>query len=165
VDDYFIFLCPKSNNINSEETQKLIDDLMHTCNKAKGMGIAAPQVFHSKQIFIMSSHPNERYPNAPVMEPVAVINPKITWQSEEQESGWEGCLSVPGLRGLVPRSTSIKVAYTNRYDEEIEATYNGFLARVFLHEYNHLTGTLFIDKVLSESDIITEQEFQKMMSH
>jgi len=158
-DDILRRVAEPVKNVGSEEIQVLIDNLMHTCDDAQGMGIAAPQAFHSKQIFIMSLHPNERYPNAPVMEPVAVINPKIMWQSEEQEKGWECCLSVPGIRGLVPRSTTIEVTHTNRYGEEVEATYNGFLARVFLHEYDHLIGTLFIDKVLSESDIITEQEY------
>jgi peptide deformylase len=151
------------DNISSEETQNLIDNLMYTCDKAQGMGIAAPQVFNSKQIFIMSSRPNKRYPSAPVMESVAIINPEITWQSEEQEKDWEGCLSVPGIRGLVPRSVSIKVTYTNRDGEEVTAEYHGFLARIFQHEFDHLNGTLFVDKVQSKADVVTEKEYQELM--
>lgn len=162
-DDILRNIAKPVQNISSEDIQNLIDRLMFTCEKAKGMGIAAPQIFQSKQIFIMSSHPNERYPDAPVMVPVAVINPKIIWQSHDFEKDWEGCLSVPDIRGLVLRSRTINVTYTNRYDEKIEAEYHGFLARLFQHEYDHLKGILFIDKVLSEADIITEKEYQNVM--
>jgi peptide deformylase len=153
------------DKISSKETQNLIDNLMHTCDDAGGMGIAAPQVFHSKQIFIMSSHPNKRYPNAPVMEPIAVVNPKIIWKSEKLEKDWEGCLSVPGLRGLVPRSESIKVTYTNRYNEYIETKFHGFLARIFQHEFDHLNGTLFVDIVQSAPDIVTDKQYEELMNN
>lgn len=159
-DDVLRRIADPVKNISSEEIQNLIDKLMSTCKKAKGMGIAAPQIFHSKQIFIMSSHPNTRYPNAPLMKPVAVINPEIIRQSEEKEKDWEGCLSVPDLRGLVPRSTTIEVTYSNRLGEHVSTRYHGFLSRLFQHEYDHLKGILFIDKVLSKADIILEKEYQ-----
>lgn len=159
-DDILRRIAEPVKNISSEEIQNLIDTLMYSCEKAKGMGIAAPQIFHSRQIFIMSSHPNTRYPDAPVMKPVAVINPEITRQSEEKEKDWEGCLSVPELRGLVPRSTTIEVTYSNRDGEDISTKYHGFLARLFQHEYDHLNGILFVDKVLSKADIISEKDYQ-----
>ena len=81
-------------DIHLNKIQYLIDDLIATCTDGNGMGIAAPQIYQSKRIFIMSSHPNERYPHAPTMEPVALINPEITWYSDEVEKDWEGCLSL-----------------------------------------------------------------------
>lgn len=159
-DDVLRRIADPVKNISSEEIQNLIDTLMFSCEKAKGMGIAAPQIFHSRQIFIMSSQPNIRYPNAPFMEPVAVINPEIIRQSEEKEKDWEGCLSVPDLRGLVPRSTTIEVSYSNRLGENVSTRYHGFLARLFQHEYDHLNGILFVDRVLSKADVISEKEYQ-----
>ena len=151
-------------DIASEATQNFIDDLMLTCHDAQGMGIAAPQVYCSKRIFIMSSQPNERYPYAPSMEPTAVINPTIVWHSEESEKDWEGCLTLPGVRGLVPRYLKIRVTYTTREGEQVEAEYEGFMARLFQHEFDHLNGKVFIDRVESTQDIVTEKEFQRIVS-
>src|SRR5664279_1622633 len=78
--------------------QALIDDMLVTVEDANGVGIAAPQVFEPHSLFIVSSHPNPRYPHASKMEPTAVINPEILWVSKEKDQGWEGCLSIPGLR-------------------------------------------------------------------
>ena len=150
-------------DIHAEEIQNLIDDLLLTCHDANGMGIAAPQTYHSKRIFIMSSQANDRYPYAPVMEPEVVINPEITWQSDAIEKDWEGCLTLPGLRGLVPRQTKIKVTYTNREKVKVELVYEGFLARIFQHELDHLNGKVFIDRVESTLDIVMEKEFQRML--
>jgi len=152
-------------DINSVEIQTLIDSLMHTCRESKGMGIAAPQVYQSKRIFIMSSHPNERYPYAPIMEPLAIINPKITWQSKEIEKDWEGCLSLPGVRALVPRHTTINVSYINREGVSVDTGYDGFLARLFQHELDHLNGKVFIDRVDSTLDIVMEKEFQRILAN
>lgn len=150
-------------NIDSEEIQNLIDDLMLTCSDAKGMGISAPQVYRSKRIFIMSSQPNERYPYAPKMEPTAVINPKIISHSKETQKGWEGCLTLPGVRGLVPRYTQINVSYTNREGKKVDVEYQGFMARLFQHEFDHLNGKVFIDRVESTLDIVMEEEFQRII--
>ncbi|MCZ6555911.1 MAG: peptide deformylase, partial [Candidatus Dadabacteria bacterium] len=95
-------------NLEDEEIQNFIDNLIATAIEANGVGIAAPQVYESKRIFIISSRPNERYPNAPEMEPTAIINPEILSFSKEKEKDWEGCLSIPGIRGLVPRHKSIR---------------------------------------------------------
>ncbi len=151
-------------DIHAEQIQNLIDDLLLTCHNANGMGIAAPQTYHAKRIFIMSSQPNARYPYAPVMEPEVVINPEITWQSDAIEKDWEGCLTLPGLRGLVPRRTKIKVRYTNREKVKVERVYEGFLARIFQHELDHLNGKVFIDRVESTLDIVMEKEFQRMLN-
>ena len=145
------------------QIQALIDDMFYTVAAEKGMGIAAPQVHVSRRIFIMCSHPNERYPQAPLMIPTAVINPQITWASPEIDKNWEGCLTLPGIRGLVPRHRSIEVAYTNRYGQKVETHLEDFPARVFQHELDHLEGRVFIDRVESTTEIMMEKEWQAMM--
>lgn len=148
-------------NINEQRIQKLIDDLMATVAQANGVGIAAPQVAQSCRLFIVASRPNPRYPNAPSMEPTAMINPKIIASSTEIVKGWEGCLSIPGIRGLVPRSQAIEVEYTNRNGKVQKQELTDFVARIFQHECDHLDGIVFLDKLESTLDIITEQEYQK----
>jgi peptide deformylase len=139
--------------------QALIDDMLVTVADANGVGIAAPQVFEPLSLFIVSSHPNPRYPQAPEMEPTAMINPEILWVSDEKEPGWEGCLSIPGLRGLVPRHRRIGVRYLARTGEQREEEYADFLARVFQHEFDHVQGMVFIDRVESSLDLVTEKEY------
>jgi peptide deformylase len=139
--------------------QALIEDMLVTVADANGVGIAAPQVFEALSLFIVSSHPNPRYPHAPAMEPTAIINPEIIWVSDEKESGWEGCLSIPGLRGLVPRHLKIGVRFQTRRGELREEQYEDFLARVFQHEFDHVQGMVFIDRVESTLDLVTEKEY------
>jgi peptide deformylase len=149
------------DNIQDEQIQKLIDDLIDTVGKANGVGIAAPQVAESYRLFIVASRPNPRYPNAPEMEPTAMINPRITAHSTEVVKGWEGCLSVPGIRGLVPRYQSIEVEYTDRYGNLQKQELTDFVARIFQHEYDHLDGIVFVDRLENTLDMITEQEYQQ----
>jgi peptide deformylase len=99
------------------------------------------------------------------MEPTAMINPELLWMSDEKEQGWEGCLSIPGLRGLVPRHIRIGIRYLNRDGAVREEEYGDFLARVFQHEFDHLQGKLFIDRVLSTMDLVTEKEYFRMLQH
>lgn len=140
--------------------QRQLDDLFGFVMEKGGMGIAAPQVGISQQFFIMSSHPNERYPYAPDVEPFAVINPTILEVSDGQSKDWEGCLSLPGIRGLVPRADEIAVRFYNRDGELRETRYKGFLARVFQHEFDHLQGTLFLDRVETTREVMMEQEWR-----
>ncbi len=100
-------------NVHNEHIQNLIDDLIATATASNGVGIAAPQTAQSYRLFIVASRPNPRYPTAPKMEPTAMINPKIIAHSSQVVKGWEGCLSIPGIRGLVPRYQTIEVEYTN----------------------------------------------------
>lgn len=150
-------------NVRDEQIQRLIDDLIFTAGKANGVGIAAPQVAESSRLFIVASRPTIRYPNAPVMEPTAMINPQIIAQSAEVVKDWEGCLSVPGLRGLVPRSQAIEVEYTSRDGKRCRRELTDFVARIFQHEFDHLDGIVFVDRVESMQDIITEEEYQKLI--
>ncbi|MHC5742264.1 MAG: peptide deformylase [Nostoc sp.] len=148
-------------NIQDEQIQKLIEDLIATVAKANGVGIAAPQVAQSYRLFIVASRPNARYPNAPEMEPTAMINPKIIAHSTEVVKDWEGCLSVPGIRGLVPRYKSIEVEYTDSQGNLQKQQLTDFIARIFQHEYDHLDGIVFVDRLENTLDMITEQEYQQ----
>ena len=150
-------------DINDPGVQSFIDDLIVTGLNANGVGIAAPQVSVPKRIFIISSRPNIRYPNAPVMEPTAIINPEIVSYSEETVKDWEGCLSIPGIRGLVPRHRSVRVRYLLRDGTMEEREFSDFIARIFQHEYDHLNGVLFLDRLESNKDIITEREYIKLL--
>jgi len=150
--------------INKPSIQSLIDDMLITISDTDGVGIAAPQLYESLQIFIMASRPNSRYPNAPSMEPTAIINPEILWFSEEQDKDWEGCLSIPGIRGFVPRYKSINVKYLTRDGSIKEQTFSDFLSRIFQHESDHLHGISFLDRLESTKDIITEKEFNKIIT-
>ncbi|MBD6618837.1 peptide deformylase [Komarekiella sp. 'clone 1'] len=149
------------DNIQDEHIQKLIEDLITTVAKANGVGIAAPQVAESYRLLIVASRPNPRYPNAPEMEPTAMINPKIIAHSTEVVKGWEGCLSVPGIRGLIPRYQAIEVEYTDRNGKLQKQELTDFVARIFQHEYDHLDGVVFVDRLESTLDMITEQEYQQ----
>jgi len=150
-------------DVNDDRVQQLCDRLLTIVKEANGVGIAAPQVGELVQILVVASRPNLRYPNAPTMEPIVLINPTILSQSDETEKGWEGCLSVPGIRGLVPRYTQIEVAYTGRDGKRIQQTFTDFVARIFQHEWDHLQGKVFLDRVEAIDDLMTEQEFQKQM--
>lgn len=153
----------KVPEITSASVQSIIDDMLATVSDMDGVGLAAPQIYESLQIFIMASRPNPRYPYAPAMEPTAIINPDILWYSEEKHKDWEGCLSIPGIRGLVPRHQNIHVKYTTREGITIEQKFSDFVARIFQHENDHLNGISFFDRLESPKDIMTETEFQKVV--
>ncbi|WP_372370481.1 peptide deformylase [Candidatus Uabimicrobium sp. HlEnr_7] len=148
-------------NIQDKKIQTLIDNMIYTCQLSKGMGIAAPQIGYSLSIFILMSHPNPRYPYAPIFPITTVINPTIIEYSPEKICDWEGCLSIPDKRGEVPRSKNIYVQYRDRYNEEVFADYSGFVARVFQHEYDHLHGKMFFER-MNENHLYTLDEFHKM---
>ncbi len=148
-------------NVQDERIQKLIDALIVTTTTANGVGIAAPQVSESYRLFIIASRPNPRYPNAPEMEPTAMINPQIIAHSSDIVKGWEGCLSIPGIRGLVPRYQAIEVEYTSRDGKLYRQELTDFVARIFQHEHDHLDGIVFLDRVESTQDLMTEQEYQQ----
>ncbi len=151
------------DNPKDKHIQTLIDDMMLTMKEANGVGIAAPQVSSRHKVFIMHSNSNPRYPDAPEMEPIAIINPEITSVSDEIEIDWEGCLSIPGLRGLVPRHKSIEVNYINRKGKEVKEVFEDFPARIFQHEYDHLNGVLFLDRIESVDYLFTEKEYIKLV--
>ena len=150
-------------DIEDPQIQELIDKMIATCRAANGVGIAAPQVFESLRVFIVWSHPTPRYPKARATKPEAVINPRILEKSKTRTKDWEGCLSIPGIRALVPRATWIRVSYTNRDGETVNKKLSGFVARIFQHEFDHINGRVFLDRAKA-ADIMTEREYQRLIT-
>lgn len=146
-------------DVLASDIQELIDDMLVTTSDVDGVGLAAPQVYHPKRIIIVASRPNARYPHAPLMEPTAMLNPVILSSSLENESDWEGCLSIPGIRGLVSRAKSLVLRYQTRTCAVIEERFEGFVARIVMHEVDHLNGLTFLERVGSSRDLVTEREF------
>ncbi len=140
--------------------QDLINKLLVTVKQSNGVGIAAPQVGELVRLFIVASRPTLRYPQAPTMEPTAMINPRILSHSSDLAKDWEGCLSVPGLRGLVSRYRAIAVEYTGRDGKLHRQELTDFVARIFQHELDHLDGLVFLDRVETTLDLMSEQEYQ-----
>lgn len=150
-------------NIQAENIQKLINTLLKIVIEVDGIGIAAPQINKSYQVFIVASHPNKRYPKAPKIKPLMVINPKIISHSRAVIKDWEGCLSIPGVRDSIPRYKSIEVEYYTRSGGKIREKLTGFIARIFQHEYDHLNGLVFLDRLKNNKNIITDKEYQKLI--
>ncbi|HEY3276350.1 MAG TPA: peptide deformylase [Syntrophorhabdaceae bacterium] len=140
----------------SPEVRSLIEDMMETLADSGGVGIAAPQVDVSLRLFIMVINLNDPDPGTPGPEAVVMINPLITGHSDEIEKDWEGCLSIPGIRGVVPRFTSITIKYTGEEGAEEEREFHGFAARVCQHEYDHLEGLTYLDRLEGVEDIVSE---------
>ena len=149
--------------IQDDWVQTLIGDLLTTLRESNGVGIAAPQVGQPYRLLIVASRPNARYPNAPEMQPTVMINPHILKHSNEIAKDWEGCLSVPGIRGLVPRYIAIDIEYTTAEGKIQQQRLTDFVARIFQHEFDHLNGLVFLDRLESVQDIITDQEYLKRM--
>lgn len=137
-------VCSEITQFNSTELDDLIHDMMDTMKAEDGAGIAAPQIGVLKRVVIFGiDDDNPRYPNRGTVPFTVLINPVITTTDDEMEDGWEGCLSVPGMRGLVPRYR--RISYSG-YDEKgnlIERDAQGFHARVVQHECDHLDGILY----------------------
>jgi len=149
------------DNVSDEVVTQLATDLIATAEANNGVGIAAPQVSESCRLFILASRPSIRYPHAPKMNPTAVINPVILERSAETDKDWEGCLSVPGLRGLITRHQEIEVEYTTLEGDRLKQILTGFVARIFQHELDHLNGLLFVDRLETTQDLYTEAEYLK----
>ena len=132
---------------NSDWLMQLASAMIATMLERSGVGIAAPQVYISKRVIIVASRANLRYPDAPEMDAVVMVNPEILEQSDVTVLGEEGCLSVPNERGQVQRAQSIKVLYHTLTGEVMESTFEGFPARIVQHEIDHLNGILFVDRL------------------
>ena len=122
----------------------LVADMFETMSAVSGAGLAAPQIGVNLQLVIFGTDAvNPRYPDAPVVPRTVLLNPVITPLDDEEEEGWEGCLSVPGLRGMVPRWSRIRYAGFDPFGDPIERSVDGFHARVVQHECDHLVGKLY----------------------
>ncbi|MDG3008065.1 peptide deformylase [Paludisphaera mucosa] len=148
----------------SDEVRTLVDDMLATMREADGVGIAAPQVYRSLRIFIVAPRPNPRYPDAIEETPIVAINPEIVERSDEREKGWEGCLSIPGIRAEVPRNRWIVVRYQDLQGDHIVRKLEDFVARIFQHEDDHLHGLVFLDRLDSPRDVITEREHRRRLA-
>jgi peptide deformylase len=147
------------SDIGSAAIQKLIDDLMDTMMEYHGVGLAAPQVHESVRVFVAAlddadAEDGER-------EPIALINPEITLVGSEVVEDWEGCLSIPDIRGRVPRAREIKVRAFDRKGERIELRARDFAARVIQHETDHLDGALFFDRMRSFESLTFLDEYSR----
>jgi len=129
------------------QVQAVCRRLVDWCQRAHGVGLAAPQIGISQQIIVVASHPNPRYPDAPTMTPTVLINPTLLAHSDDRVLGWEGCLSVPQQRGQVWRYRTVEVAYTDPQGRPQRAVWHDFVARIFQHEADHLIGRLFLDRL------------------
>ena len=129
---------------DTDELHLLISDMFDTMRSVNGAGLAAPQIGVDLQLVIFGTDAtNPRYPDAPLIPRTVLLNPVITPLGRDEEDGWEGCLSVPGLRGVVPRFSNIRYTGFDQYGDPIDRTVDGFHARVVQHECDHLVGKLY----------------------
>lgn len=150
---------PAVERVPDPGVSALAADLLVTLEASGGVGIAAPQVYESTRVLVVASRPNARYPGAPSMPPVVLVNPELVWASEAVEEGWEGCLSIPGLRGLVPRAAKVGVRYLDLAGAPAEVEFEGFAARIFQHELDHLNGLFFTDRITDNKNLVNDQEY------
>jgi peptide deformylase len=137
--------------------QKLIDDMIETMHEYHGVGLAAPQVHEGVRLFVAML---EEEPDAK-SDTTIVINPEIVPEGNSREEGWEGCLSIPDIRGMVPRYTDIKVKALDRDGRAVELHLKKFAARVAQHETDHLDGVLFLDRMPSMGTLTYLDEYSK----
>ncbi len=149
------------DQITSPDTQRFIDDLIDTMHEYDGAGLAAPQVHVSKQIVVIEPGGRRQELSPPGAETIVYINPDITPLTDDMDEDWEGCLSVPGLRGRVPRYTKIRFRAYDRHGKRIDLVAEGFAARVIQHECDHLWGKLYIDRIQDTTSLTFMEEFMK----
>lgn len=143
----------------SQEMQSFIDDLVETMRAAKGAGLAAPQVGNPIAIAAVCIEDNPRYPYKPNFPLTVFVNPVITVLTDETRSLYEGCLSVPDLRGRVDRSMHIRVQAVDRHGDPIDFEVKGLTAGTFQHEFDHLVGVVFVDRVKDPSTFCNWSNF------
>lgn len=131
------------DRFDTPELHALVADMFETMHAANGAGLAAPQIGVDLQLVIFGFKKNDRYPDAPPVPETVLINPNVTPLSDDEELGWEGCLSVPGMRGVVPRFARIRYTGFDPKGERIDREAEGFHARVVQHECDHLIGKLY----------------------
>ena len=150
-----------SEEILSPEIQSFIDDMIETMRDANGAGLAANQVYSALQICVIEVENNPRYPYKPKIPLEILINPQITVLSDEEFENYEGCLSVPNIRGKVRRNAEIQIDYTDREGIPHQRVVRGITAGTFQHEVDHLLGKVFLDRVFDSSSLCTWQEFDR----
>ena len=135
------------DDINDPELRAIIADMFETMAHADGVGLAAPQIGVDLRLMIFGFEHNPRYPDAAPVPLTTLINPWLDVLTDQTEDGWEGCLSVPGMRGLVPRARHIRYGGTLEDGTTFEREAHGFHARVFQHQFDHLNGVLYPQRI------------------
>ncbi|MFL2434477.1 peptide deformylase [bacterium] len=142
------------DDINTSSMQRLIDDMFDTMNEYIGIGLAAPQVHQELRLFVAGVDDPDS-----TMQPVVMMNPEIEVLDDEKEEDWEGCLSIPDIRGRVSRAKNIRVRFLDRHGKLQQLTATGFPARVIQHETDHLNGVLFVDRMTSFESLTFLEEY------
>ena len=141
--------------------QKLIDDMIDTMVEYHGVGLAAPQVHEGLRIFVASLDVEDDEKSGPDPEPIALINPEITVVGSDVVEDWEGCLSIPDVRGRVPRAREIRLRALDRNGGRVELRAHDFPARVMQHETDHLDGVLFMDRMRTLKSLAFMEEYRR----
>lgn len=150
-----------------DELQQLIDDMIETMREAPGVGLAAPQIGRSLKLTVIETLPELDEEGNEIegsRELFVITNPEIVWTSRKTVDGIEGCLSIPGYLGEVERFESIRVRAQDRFGKKIKLRLNGWTARIFQHEIDHLNGVLYIDRLTAQENFWTEEEFEAMQT-
>lgn len=150
-------------DISTASFQILLTRMLFTMRRVGGVGLAAPQIGEPIQLAVIEVKKVPTRPSIVSLEPTVIINPRILSHSREQLTDWEGCLSFPNARGLVPRYRTISVSYLDRHGVRQIKTLRGFHARVFQHEIDHLNGFIYLDRMVDVKSLMALQEFKKQV--
>ena len=142
-DPRLLRIAPPVKEFGTPELRTLVADMFETMHALNGAGLAAPQIGVDLALVIFGFRHNDRYPDAPPVPETVLINPKLEYMPPDMEEGWEGCLSVPGMRGVVSRYAKVRYSGYDQFGAKIERVADGFHARVVQHEYDHLIGKLY----------------------
>ena len=160
-DPRLLRVAPPVTGFGSPELHALVADLLDTMEAANGAGLAAPQIGVDLQVVIFGFARNDRYPDAPPVPRTVLVNPVITPLTEEKAEDWEGCLSIPDIRGRVPRFTHIRIDALDRKGKPFQMELRNFPARVVQHETDHLDGVLFFDRMEKFDSLTFLEEFTR----
>lgn len=149
------------DELRAPETQRFIDDLIETMRDASGAGLAATQVYEPIAVCAIEVKKNPRYPYKPDVPLTVLVNPEIELLTDERFDNYEGCLSVPNLRGVVPRATEIRVRAWDREGNERVEVVRGLTAGTYQHEVDHLHGKVFLDRVVDTTTLATWGDFER----
>jgi peptide deformylase len=149
----------EAREIETPEFQRFVDDLIATMRHARGAGLAANQVFEPISVCVLEVNDNPRYPYKPKIPLTILVNPRLEPLSQEMFGNYEGCLSVPNLRGVVPRHAELRVRALDRHGQPLDFEARGISAGTFQHEVDHLRGKLFVDRVEDPTTLCTWDAF------
>jgi peptide deformylase len=150
-----------AKEISSQAFKKLIKEMFHTMHESTGVGLAAPQIGKPLSLSVIEINKSKVRPRVTPLNQTVIINPQIKESSAKMVSDWEGCLSLDGVRGLVPRHQSVVVEFTDVSGIKQTLKLKGFQARVFQHEIDHLNGVLYVDRMKDMKTLMTTDEFEK----